>query len=117
MQAIEIEWGSASVDGARLTVALTGKPSKDWREAFERVFERLGSRGSGWGDIELAKRELQVDAVEPGAENDLRHLLESVVLQANASIGAEPGDDEAEERSGPDEEMTERFRSFAGQGS
>ena len=111
--AIEIDWASASVEDADLTVALTDTHSKQWGEAFVGVLERLDTRASGWGTIKLGKRKINVADVEPGAENDLRHLLESVVLQANATISAEPADSADSERSEPDEEMTAAFRAFA----
>ena len=110
---IAIDWASASVEDARVSVPLTDKHSRAWGEAFERVLERLDKHGSGWGEIELDKRELHVADVRPGAEQDLRHLLESVVLQANAAVGADDAEPEEEERSGPDAEMTATFRSFA----
>ena len=46
-----------------------------------------------------------------GAEQDLRHLLESAVLQANADLAAP--EENGNERSGEDAEMTEAFRAFA----
>ena len=112
-KAIEIDWASSAVSDARVTVALTDKPSKDWSEAFERVLERLAQGDAPWGEVELGKRKLHVDNVEPGAEEDLRHLLESVVLQANASVGATDEEADDDEPSEQDAEMTDTFRSFA----
>ena len=87
--AIAVEWASASVEDARLSVGLSGKPSDEWREAFERVLGRLEKPNAGWGEVEVGKRKLHVADVQAGQEGDLRHLLESVVLQANAAVGAE----------------------------
>jgi hypothetical protein len=44
------------------------------------VIERRYRGGSGWGAIKVGKARLRVDDV------DLRHLLESAVLQANADV-------------------------------
>ena len=55
----------------------------------------------------------------PGQEEKLRHFLDSVVEQANASHPSETdepesnNDAESDEAEGPDAEMTARFRSFA----
>jgi hypothetical protein len=111
-QAVVIEWRSASVSDARLSVELSAPRPKGWSDRFEAVIGQLAARGHGWGEVSLGKHKLHVDDVTPGAEEDVRHFLESAVLQANAAVGAEPegdGDDE----SGPDAEMAARFRAFA----
>jgi hypothetical protein len=51
--------------------------------------------------------------VTAGAEHDLRHLLESAVLPANADLAPTEADDGADERSEDDVQMTEAFRAFA----
>ena len=68
----------------------------------------------------LKKQEVRVSDVAPGTEEKLRHFLESVVLQANASRGPDEDDcgdgSDAERVDSEDDrrvEMTERFRSFA----
>ena len=111
---IRIDWGSASVDGGRLTVPLAGKPSSEFKSQLKDVIARLHA-GSGWGDVKVTKSALRVDAVADGAEGDLRHFLESAVLQANANVAAEdeeeetPGDDRSEE----DRRRTDAFRAFS----
>jgi hypothetical protein len=108
---VEIDWSSAEVDDGRLTVPVTGKPSKKWADAVTRVLDRL-QRGERWGEIKVTKKQLRVEAVEPGTEADLRHLLESAVLQANSEF--EDDEPEAEdERSDADQQMTDAFRAFA----
>jgi hypothetical protein len=112
-EAPTIDWRSATVEDGRLTVPFAGRPDAGWRERVEHVLGRLDGGGSGWGAIEVGKRKLKVDAVSPGSESDLRHLLESAVLQANADL---PADEEEEADDGPspaDREMTEAFRAFA----
>ncbi|MBV9466166.1 MAG: hypothetical protein JO169_08625, partial [Solirubrobacterales bacterium] len=61
-------------------------------------------------------------SVQPGTEDKLKHFLESVVQQANAGYDdpepqEEPADEEQRperDAEDPDEQMTERFRSFGG---
>ena len=105
----DIEWSSAEVSDGTLTVALSEKTSKEWRERFTGVLERLGGDG-----IEVKKEKVVVSGVEPGKEGDVRHLLESAVLQANADLGADEDEDEREDDvSEADREMTAAFRAFA----
>ena len=112
---IRIDWGSALVDGGRLTVPLAGKPSSEFKTQLADVIERLHRGGSAWGEVKVTKSRLRVDAVADGAEGDLRHFLESAVLQANANLAADEDDDAAagDERSEADERMTDAFRGFA----
>jgi hypothetical protein len=122
MSAAKLNWTSAEVEDAKLTVGLEGDTPKPWRKGFEGTIKRLG-RSSGWDEVSLKKHEVCVTGVTPGAEEKLRHYLESVIEQANASHPPEepeePEDDEggeeqkAEDDGGPDAEMQERFRSFA----
>jgi hypothetical protein len=113
-RAVVVEWGSATVGDGRLSVELSAPRPKGWTERFEAVVERLERPGRGYGAVTAGKRKVHVDDVTPGAEDDVRHFLESAVLQANAAVGAEePEDDEDEDASSEDEEMTARFRSFA----
>jgi hypothetical protein len=110
-----IDWGEATVDDGQLTAPLTGKADKEWAERVTRVLERLHATGSGWGEIKVTRKKVTVDAVTAGSESDLRHLLESAVLQANADLAPdEPDEDEPEhERSDEDQRMTDAFRAFA----
>jgi hypothetical protein len=102
----EIDWSSAEVRDGTLSVGLTEKPSKEWRERFTGVLERLGHDGA-----EIKKEQLVVSAVAPGTEGDVRHMLESAVMQANADLAPdEPDDDDGP--SEQDREMTEAFRAF-----
>jgi hypothetical protein len=118
MSSVKLEWASAEVKDARLTVALEGDPPKDWKHSFERTVKLLGD--GDWGEVQLKKGTVQVSDVTPGSEEKLRHHLESIVAQANAAIeGREAAEDEdADEHrdgedDGPDAEMTGRFREFA----
>jgi len=110
---IRIDWSSADVEDGRLTVAFTGTPSSDFKTQVADVIRRL-DHGGGWGEIKVGKSKLRVAGVQEGAEPDLRHFLESAVLQANANLAT--GEDEPTsegERSGADEGMTATFRAFA----
>ena len=108
-----IDWSSAEVDDGRLTVAVGGRRSSAWTERLEEVLERLGRGGNRWGEIEAGKKKLRVDAVERGAEADLRHFLETAVLQANADEPPKEAKKSGGERSEADQEMMDVFRSFA----
>jgi hypothetical protein len=114
MDDIGLDWGTAEVSDGRLSVAFTEKPSKDWTGRFEAVIDRLARGGTGWGAIDVAKKKLHVDAVEPGAEADLRHFLDSALLQANAARDDDgAGEDADSGRSEQDQSQTDAFRAFA----
>ena len=81
------------------------------------------------GKVVLKGSRIQVSEVQTGAEETLRHFLESVVLQVNSDLGLESetrsedagtGEPRARERGSP--EAVERriaatFRGFADDGS
>jgi hypothetical protein len=115
-----IDWESAVVDDGTLEVELTGSASKDWKQRFERVLALLGTPHSGWGEVRLAKGRVRVERLADGSEDELRHLLESAVIEANSTLqpdsavdreatGAADEDPVAER----DRRMTETFRGFA----
>jgi hypothetical protein len=117
MASANLNWSTAKVKDGKLAVELDGEIDSDWRDSFETTVKLLG--GGEWGTIKVKKTKVEVSEVSPGAEEKLRHHLESVVDQANAS--QEPDEPEGEqdsgvdegEQRGPDAEMTERFRAFA----
>jgi hypothetical protein len=114
MADIGIDWASADVRDGRLTVAFTEKPPKGWTKRLEAAIERLAQHETGWSAIEISKKKLHIDAVQPGAEADLRHLLDSALLQANADTDNGGGDDDAtSSRSERDQALTDAFRAFA----
>jgi len=110
-----IDWQSASVASGELRVELAGKPPKGFKARFAEVVRRLRAAGSDpWGEVVLAHGEIRVQEVPEGCEDDLRHVLESVVQQVGADLAPPPehdGEKSAQERR--DEQMTEAFRSFA----
>lgn len=119
-----IDWASAEVHDGDVTVELSGKNSKAWRERFDTVLRLLGPSGGGWGEVKLTKGSILVKSLQPQAEGDLRHFLESLVVQVNAELPPEADDREDDENAadGPvdrgailDAEMTATLRSFAEQ--
>jgi hypothetical protein len=113
----EIDWDGASVSGGTAVLPLTGKADRQWGERFESVAALLGRAGTGpWGQVTVSKDAIEIAAVQPGGEDDLRHFLMSVVAQVNSEHAPE-ADPQAIEREDPqaaqDAEMTERLRSFS----
>ncbi|HEX5146787.1 MAG TPA: hypothetical protein VFV85_07170 [Conexibacter sp.] len=111
MAPVEIDWSSAEVADGELTVQLSQPPSSAWRKRFRAVQAQLERAGEPWEQVRVKKDRLVVAGVEPGAEDDVRHFVESVVLQANAAERDEH-DDEDEHDPG-DRRMTEAFQAFA----
>jgi hypothetical protein len=114
---VRLSWSDAEVKESKLTVGLDGELPDGWKDDFERTVKLLGD--GEWGEIELRKGAVQVAGVTPGSEDKLRHHLEAIVSQANAAHEArereaqEPDEDDGEDdATGPDAEMTKRFRSF-----
>lgn len=121
--AIQLDWSSAEVKDARLSVGFSAPAPKKWREVFANTAALL-SNGT-WELSGVKPRNVQLAPVHVGDEERVRHFLESAVLEANAALVGEdelfePEPDEAGEQNGdakpeksPDEELTARFRSFA----
>jgi hypothetical protein len=124
MDTPQLDWSSAQVRDGTLTVEVTGERPKGWKGTFERTVKLLG--GGDWKAVKLKSGKVRVTGVEDGSEASLRHFLEGVVQQANASHQAGGEDDRdgdgdgrdandagAAERDDPDARMTDRFRDFA----
>ena len=111
-----IDWRSAEVENATFTVELTGASSKVWKQRFQGFLVLLETPHSRWGAVHLGKGGIQVAEVQQGTETELRHFLESIVLQVNSEL---PQPQEAEEERHVDQEaqadrqMTAAFRAFA----
>jgi hypothetical protein len=116
----QIDWGSAEVKDRTLTVRLTGKAGRGWAMHFNGVLGLLEQNASRWGEITVRKDTIEVADVQEGSEGDLRHLLESALLQVNADFEPSPERDASEAQCDPEqtmeEGMSERFRGFAGSG-
>ena len=115
-----IDWKSAEVSEGELRVSLAGEAPKGWGSRVGEVLERLSGEGAPkrWGAVKVSKGAIVVKEIEDGAESDLRHELESAVLQANADMGvaADAGSESATDSSpheSRDERMTATFRDFA----
>jgi len=122
MEPLQLDWSTAEVSDATLTVGLSQKPPKKWRETFERTAVLLSS--DRWAvTVNSKKGSVQVAAVEAGDEDRVRQFLEGAVLEANTTLvsedelfdteAAEDLQDEAEPEQSPDEEQTDRFREYA----
>jgi hypothetical protein len=114
-----LDWTSAEVKGATLTVPLNGELSKPWKGLFERTVKLLG--GGDWDAVELKSGKVKVTGVQEGSEGSLRHFLEGAVQEANAALREDEDDGEndqeaddssSDERGEDDSRMTERFRDF-----
>lgn len=114
----QIDWASAQIEDGALTVELTGKGSKVWKARFANVLALLDTPHTSWGEVRLHKSTVTVAGVQQGGESELRHFLESAVLQANSDTQPEAPEDDAEgdDEGGEhdvDEQMTATFRAFA----
>jgi hypothetical protein len=121
MSQASINWATANVKNAKLTVELQGEMPSGWKSSFETTARLLGGSG-GWGAVSLSKKHktVSVSDVAEGSEERLRHYLESVVEQANAAHPSkEPEDEQADDDTeddgddGADAHMSDHFRSFA----
>src|SRR5947209_13284542 len=95
----QLDWSQAEVKDGRLSVSLAGDPPPGWKETFEKTAALLGS--GEWDVVRLKKQTVRVEGVSAGSEDKLRHFLESVVQQANATheLEAEDSEDEDAEQS------------------
>jgi hypothetical protein len=120
MAAPALRWSAADVHDGILTVEIDGERPKGWKATFAQTVTLLG--GGDWGEVSLKRDTVRVTGVQEGTEDELRHFLEGVVQQANASHVA-PEDDGGDQDDEPDEEheddgddsdarMTSRFREF-----
>jgi hypothetical protein len=114
----EIDWGGAEVNDGSVVLPLTGDASKAWSDRFAGVLALLAQNGGGWGKVRLTKKAIEVADLALGAEDDLRHFLESVVVQVNSEFAVESDETRpnagqaADPRVAGDEQMAEKLRSF-----
>jgi hypothetical protein len=110
MDEITLDWSTAEVNDGTVTVELSGKPAARWAKHFDRTVQLL-HRGN-WSEVKLKNKQIRLGVVSAGTEDDVRHFLESLVLEANTTI--EPEEQEAAgDGSKEDQAITERLRSFA----
>jgi hypothetical protein len=111
----KIDWRTAVVQGDTLTVELESDIEKGWPKRFRGVLALL-EHGDRWGKITLHKSTIKVADVQVGSEEELRHLLEGIVLQVNTDFdpsGSEHEAGEPDPERERDERMTDLFRGFA----
>ncbi len=125
MSTAQLDWSTAEVTDGRLSVELDGDPPKGWASRFEATATLL-NRGQ-WEKVKVKKASIRVSPVVPGDEEQVRHFLESAVLEANAAFespqdaeddgaGETEEEPEASAEAEPDADMTARFRGFAASG-
>lgn len=123
MSEAKLDWSTAKVKDAKLTVDIVGDIPSGWKDSFDTTARLLGRSGD-WSEVSLkGKKGVTVADVTPGSEDRLRHFLESVIEQSNADHRQDDEDEEErdddeqdeseDEDAGPDAEMSDRFRSFA----
>jgi hypothetical protein len=106
-----IVWGEAEVHDGELHVGLDGEAPRGWASRFRSVLARLAQDGEPrWGRISVSRREIRVAEVSEGGEADLRHLLDSVLLQVNSDLSPEQDDERESPEQQRDARMTEAFR-------
>ncbi len=113
MGRIAIDWSTARVRGRELTVAFEEATSAAARKHMKALVERLQRPGEPWKAVAVKKDRLIVSEIADGAEEEVRHFLESVVLEADAAAddgAAAAGDEQVDER---DRRMTDAFQAFA----
>jgi hypothetical protein len=117
MSDVKLNWSSAQVADGKLTVELAGDRPRGWKKSFEKTVRLLGA-GGNWGEVRVKKGQVHLSHLTPGDEEKVRHFLDSTVTQANAAHPSSEPESDATDRppsdeSGPDAEMTKRFRAFA----
>ena len=117
---VRVDWSSAEVSDGTLVVALNHRPPKKWREAFTRAAALL-SHGNWTTRLSQRGSAVRLDPVELGEEERILQFLEGALLEANRTILTEEelfddarADAPAEQEASADEELTQRFRAFAG---
>jgi hypothetical protein len=115
IEARHIKWDSTQIEDGTLIVELTSPNPKIWKERFANVLALLDTAHSGWGEVHLTKRGIKVEDLQQGNEEQLRHFLESIVMQVNADTGAQENltVSGTESEPDPDEQMVATFRRFA----
>jgi len=116
-----IDWASAEVSDGDLSVELSGAVPKGWGKDFAGVLALLQGSHRRWGAVKLTKGTIKIADVQESSEEELRHLLESVVLQVNSDLhlaaekddAGEAEDEAAIDRHKADREMAANFRAFA----
>jgi hypothetical protein len=107
-----IDWGTAVVEDGRLSVDLTGEPSRAWGDHMQGVLARLDGRLAE--RTKVAKRRIRVTGVGRDEPEELRHLLEGAAQQTNADLASPPAADPQPAVDEDDAALTDAFRAFGG---
>ena len=111
---LRIDWSTAEVRARTLSVRLAGPTPKGLAKRFDGVRRLLEHNDGRWGAISVRKRAITVEEVVAGAEADLRHFLESVVLQIDSDLRPDPPEERpADDGQRADQQMASRFQAFA----
>ena len=117
----QIDWSSAEITDGTLSVALAGEVPKGFAKRVRGVLALLDQGSGGWGKITVHKNTITVAEIQQGSEDELRHLLESALMQANADLEQPdkpnpdtppPDDSTPDDSTDRDRAMTNTFRSF-----
>jgi hypothetical protein len=112
MGRIAIDWSTAQVRERELTVAFDEPISALERRRMAALVRRLERPGEPWATIAAKKDRLIVSEIADGAEDDVRHFLESLVLEASAATD-DADDARHEQVDARDQHMTDAFQAFA----
>jgi hypothetical protein len=118
----QIEWNTAEVEDEALKVKLSGPSSKHWSKRFNGVLALLSASHGEWGEIRLTKKGIKVGELHQGSEMDLRHFLESIVLQANSDLQPQTPEQSPDSESDDptreaEQQMAATFKTFANETS
>src|SRR5436305_13111969 len=100
MSDVKLNWRTAQVKDASLSVELEGEIPAGWEQSFETTVRVLGN--GDWGEVSLEKTKVRVEDITAGSEDKLRHFLESALAQANAN--QQSGEEERPEQSSDEDE-------------
>lgn len=110
MGRIAIDWRTAQVRERELSVALEEPVSAPERKRMTALVDRLQRPGEPWSTITVKKGRLIVSEIADDAEDDVRHFLESLLLEANAATDDDAEPEQVDEH---DQRMTDAFQAFA----
>jgi len=110
---IAIDWSTAKVRERELNVAFAEPISRPERKRMTALVRRLERPGEPWRTVAVKKSRLVVGEIADGAEDDVRHFLESLLLEANAATDDKAEDADRAPVDERDRRMTDVFRSFA----
>ena len=123
MSEAKLDWSSAKVKDATLTVDIVGDIPSGWKDSFDTTARLLGRSGD-WGEVSLkGKERVTVADVTPGCggpaaplPGERRRAVKcrpSAGRRRTRTSATREQDESDDDDAGPDAEMSDRFRSFA----